>query len=208
MDSLRKLEQIFSSFPGIGPRQAKRFVHFILSRPNSFSQELVSLLSELKKSAKQCNSCQRIFIDASQKISNSGLCNVCSNTNRDSSKLMVVSTESDFESIEKSAVYDGLYFIVGGVVPILDKEPDKRIRLFKLLEHINANQSIVEVILSMSTTPDGEHTCTIIKESIQKVLENTHRNMKISILGRGLSTGAEIEYADPETLRSALENRK
>jgi tRNA-dihydrouridine synthase len=51
MDSLRKLEQIFSSFPGIGPRQAKRFVHFILSRPNSFSQELVSLLSELKKLA-------------------------------------------------------------------------------------------------------------------------------------------------------------
>ena len=208
MDSLRKLEQIFSSFPGIGPRQAKRFVHFILSRPDSFTQELTSLLSELKKSSRQCNSCQRIFIDSNEKVSNSGLCKICSNANRDMSKLMIVSTESDFESIEKSSVYDGLYFIVGGVVPILDKEPDKRIRLFKLLEHINANPNISEVILSMSTTPDGEHTGTIIKESIQKILEKSHRNIKISILGRGLSTGAEIEYADPETLRSALENRK
>ena len=178
MDSLRKLEQIFSSFPGIGPRQAKRFVHFILSRPDSFTQELTSLLSELKKSSRQCNSCQRIFIDSNEKVSNSGLCKICSNANRDMSKLMIVSTESDFESIEKSSVYDGLYFIVGGVVPILDKEPDKRIRLFKLLEHINANPNISEVILSMSTTPDGEHTGTIIKESIQKILEKSHRNIR------------------------------
>lgn len=121
---------------------------------------------------------------------------------------MIVSNESDFESIEKSSVYNGLYFIMGGVVPILDKEPDKRIRLYKLLEYINNNAHINEIILSMSTTPDGEHTCKIIKESIQRILEINPRNMKISILGRGLSTGAEIEYADPETIRNALNNRK
>lgn len=208
MDSLRKLEQIFSSFPGIGPRQAKRFVHFILSRPNSFTQELINLVSELKKSSTQCVSCQRIFLENKQKNSDNKLCSICTNQNRNNEQLMIVSTESDFESIEKSSFYNGLYFIVGGVVPILDKEPDKRIRLFKLLEHINENSHIKEIILSMNTTPDGEHTCNIIRESIQKILEKTPRNIKISILGRGLSTGAEIEYADPETLRSALENRK
>ena len=69
----------------------------------------------------------------------------------------------------------------------------------------NMNElGIKEIILSLNTTPDGEHTATIVKEAIQKIAPKT----KITILGRGLSTGAELEYADSETIKNALSNRK
>lgn len=120
---------------------------------------------------------------------------------------MIVARDSDFETVEKSGAYKGLYFILGGTVPILDKEPEKRIRLEKLLEHVTQKKSpLREVILSLNATPDGEHTATIVREAIQKVTKN-QSNLKITILGRGLSTGAELEYVDGETIKNALQNR-
>ena len=84
---------------------------------------------------------------------------------------MVVARDSDFETVEKSGAYRGFYFILGGTVPILDKEPEKRIRLKGLLERIGEKQSpIREVILSLNATPDGEHTAELVKESIQNAL--------------------------------------
>jgi recombination protein RecR len=132
---------------------------------------------------------------------------------------MVVARDSDFETIEKSGAYRGLYFILGGTVPILDKEPEKRIRLRSLLEYISARSGLSspapnikpqtspldEIILSLNITPDGDHTAAIVKEAFQQVLNG--RPIKISVLGRGLSTGAELEYVDGETIKNALDNR-
>jgi len=121
---------------------------------------------------------------------------------------MIVARDSDFESIEKSGTYKGIYFILGGTVPILDKEPEKRIRLRSLLERIE-KQAFKEIILSLNTTPDGEHTTDIVREAVVKVSKNVDgfTPMRITVLGRGLSTGAELEYADSETIRNALQNR-
>jgi recombination protein RecR len=118
---------------------------------------------------------------------------------------MVVARDSDFETVEKSAAYKGLYFILGGTVPILDADPEKRIRLRKLLERISADSQIKEIILSLNTTPDGDHTATIANDAIRKLIGS--RPVKISILGRGLSTGAELEYVDSDTIKNALRNR-
>lgn len=118
---------------------------------------------------------------------------------------MIVARDSDFESIEKSGAYRGYYFILGGTVPILDKEPEKRIRLQELLEKVNLSGDLKEIILSLNTTPDGEHTAEIVREAIQKLLNG--KAVKVSVLGRGLSTGAELEYVDGETIKNALQNR-
>src|SRR3989344_2631974 len=149
MDSLRRLEEIFAHFPGIGPRQARRFVYYILNKPPAFIKEFTALVEELKKSTSECDECRRIFIEKnpralpsrqagkSQARTNSKeskLCSICADENRDASILMVVARDSDFESIEKSGAYKGLYFILGGTVPILDNEPEKRVRLKMLLE--------------------------------------------------------------------------
>lgn len=200
MEPLYRLEEIFAHFPGIGPRQAKRFVYYLLNKSPSFIAEFTRLVEEVKKSTSECELCHRIFIQRNQK---SALCNICSDSSRDQSILMIVARDSDFETVEKSGAYKGLYFILGGTVPILDKEPEKRIRLRALLEHIEKSKELREVILSLNTTPDGEHTAELIKAKIKTAGETP----AVTELGRGLSTGAELEYVDANTIKSALQNR-
>jgi len=210
MDNLRRLEEIFAHFPGIGPRQARRFVYYLLAKSPASTKEFIQLIEEVKNTSRECEKCHKYFIvkDGAEKIKKlreKFICAICSDPNRDHSTLMVVSRDFDFESVEKSGAYKGLYFILGGIVPILDKEPEKRIRLKSLLEHVSNSQEIKEIILSLNTTPDGEHTESIVKDAIQKI--TSARSVKITVLGRGLSTGAELEYADQETIRNALKNR-
>jgi len=246
MDSLHRLEEIFAHFPGIGPRQAKRFVHYLQGKSPASIKEFIQLIEEVKKTTRECAQCHRFFAKLASHLHNEigttkpaadQLCYICSDQNRDRATLMVVARDSDFESIEKSGAYRGLYFILGGLVPILDKEPEKKIRLRALMEYVSTKSvanthddhiQFNEIILSLNTTSDGEHTTTIIKEALQKIFgigsnknisdnndnsKNTDNatssaKTKITILGRGLSTGAELEYADSETIRYALGNRK
>jgi len=201
MDSLHRLEELFAHFPGIGPRQARRFVYYLLGKSPASINEFIKLIEEVRKATSECPQCHRLFINSTKQV----ICSVCADPSRDSSTLMIVARDSDFESIEKSAVYKGLYFILGGTVPILDKEPEKRIRLRALLERVT-KQPLKEIILSLNTTPEGEHTTDIMKDAVSKIIDSNRT--KVSILGRGLSTGAELEYADSETIRNALSNRK
>ncbi|MEK7501514.1 MAG: toprim domain-containing protein [Patescibacteria group bacterium] len=223
MDSPRRLEEIFAHFPGIGPRQARRFVYYLMNKPPAFIKEFVQLIEEVKKSTSECEMCHKFFTNtsgSSRDKSKTLICGICSDQNRDQTILMIVARDSDFESIEKSGAYKGLYFILGGSVPVLDKEPEKRIRLKSLLERISSDISknsksisaadgqsprFQEIILSLNTTPDGEHTATIVRDAISNITAG--KQIKITILGRGLSTGAELEYADSDTIRNALKNR-
>lgn len=195
MDPLRRLEELFAHFPGIGPRQAKRFVYHIQSRSPAAARELSDLIQEVRRATSECERCHRFFMGGK-----TGICSTCSDPNRDGTTLMVVARDSDFETIEKSGAFKGLYFILGGTVPILDKEPEKRIRLEALLERV-ASEKPAEIILSLNTTPDGDNTAEIVRKAIPA-------EHKVTVLGRGLSTGAELEYADSATIRNALENRR
>ena len=201
MDSLRKLEELFAHFPGIGPRQARRFVYYLLNKSPAYIAEFTRLIDEVKKGTAECELCHRFFIQGIQNAT----CPICSDTSRPSDTLMIVARDSDFETIEKSGAYHGLYFILGGTIPVLDKEPEKRIRLEKLLHRV-LNAPLKEIILSLNTTPDGEHTARVITEALHKLTMSVRP--RVTLLGRGLSTGAEVEYADSETIKNALNNRR
>src|ERR1035437_2749760 len=129
MDPGCKLIELFSEFPGIGPRQARRFAYFILTRNNSFLDDFVKNIAAAKKSLRVCSSCQRFFTLTNTSGSASKMCSICSDEGRDHTSLMIVARDSDLEAVEKSGVYNGLYFVLGGIVPILEKEPEKRVRL-------------------------------------------------------------------------------
>jgi recombination protein RecR len=103
MNSIDKLSEIFSKFPGIGPRQAKRFVYYILSRNSGFSEDLIRAVENLKKEVTQCTSCMRFF----PALHNSHVCSTCSDTTRDKTLLMVVPRDIDYEAVEKSGSYKG-----------------------------------------------------------------------------------------------------
>lgn len=199
MDSLNKLIEYFREFPGIGPRQARRFVYFLLTRNSSYLEDMAKLILDIKKNIRICSSCFRFYPEEK-----SSLCSVCLSPNRDTSQLMIVSRDVDFESIEKSHVYNGLYFILGGTIPILEKEPEKKVRLKELKDKISKG-NFKEIILSLNITADGENTAEYIRQFITSNFPDS--GIKISVLGRGLSTGSELEYVDKDTIKSALENR-
>ena len=198
MNSIDKLSEIFARFPGIGPRQAKRFVYFLLSRNSDYTGDLVKAVQNLKKEIIQCGKCMRYYAKNGYE---SKICSICADDSRDSSMLMIVPRDIDLEAVERSGSYNGHYFILGGVVPILEKEPEKRIRIKELQTRIGEDKNIKEIILAMNANLDGENTAEFIKQKYQE------SSLIFSTLGRGLSTGAELEYADPETLKNAFLHR-
>ena len=202
MNSIDRLTELFSKFPGIGPRQAKRFVYFLLSRNSGYPEELARAIESLKHEIAQCAECQKHFV---KNGGSTKLCSICSDGTRDGSMLMIVPRDVDLEAVEKSGSYHGRYFVLGGVVPILDKEPEKKIRLRELERLLKEKKDIKEIVLAMNANNDGENTATFLKEKLSTV--SLGNALVISVLGRGLSTGAELEYADPETLKNAFLHR-
>lgn len=205
MDIIDKLTEIFKEFPGIGERQAKRFVYFLMSRNPAYGENLAELIKELKKETAQCKDCFRFYIVGKNKDK---LCDICGNVNADSSTLMVVEKDSDLESIKKSRVYHGKYFILGGLVPIVEKTTKSRVRIEELKKRLTSSPklNLGEIILAFSLSPQGDHTDQYVREQLKDVTEKN--NIKISSLGRGLSTGTELEYSDNDTLKNALKNRQ
>lgn len=205
MDAIDKLTEIFKEFPGIGERQARRFVYFLMSRSVAYNENLSSLISDLKKDVAQCKECFRFFIKQ-DKARTSTTCDICSNTNTDPTTIMVVEKDSDLESIKKSRVYHGKYFILGGLVPIVEKTTKSRIRIEELKQALAVNKNTKEVILAFSVSPQGDHTDSYVRDQIKDAAQKS--GIKISSLGKGLSTGTELEYSDNDTLKNALKNRQ
>lgn len=202
MNSIEKLIQIFSQFPGIGPRQARRFVYYLLTRANGTLEALSQNIKDLKDDVVMCADCHRFFEKKNQR---SDLCNICADSARDGSVLMLVQRDVDLESVEKGGGFKGLYFVLGGSVPILEKEPEKRIRAGKLKDFVEKKTKVglKEIIIAVNWNPEGENT----GDYVEKFLKPIIGKIKISRLGKGLSLGTELEYADSDTLKNALRNR-
>jgi len=203
MNPLDKLISHFESFPGVGARQAKRFAFHILTLDESDSSELADLVSNARTSVIECQSCHRFFT----KHQTETVCSICTSNNRNHGRLMVVERDSDIVAIERAGVYDGLYFVLGGTVPLLSAPENSKLRSGTLKATIDAridNDQLAEVILGFSVNPDGENTARFVESMLKQQVEN---GLKISYLGRGLSTGSELEYADAETIKNALSNR-
>ena len=206
MNAVDKLAELFKEFPGIGPRQAKRFVYYLLSRNNGYLDNLSKMVMELKREIKNCPSCFRFYPND---VAKSPFCSVCRDKNRDKTSLLLVARDVDLEAIEKSHSYAGYYFVLGGTVPILEKEPEKKIRIKELVERVRrggrADEGLKEIIIATSVNPEGENTADYIAKYLSPLLNEL--SIRVSVLGRGLSTGTELEYSDSDTIKNALKNR-
>lgn len=203
MNPIEKLAQQFKEFPGIGERQAKRFVYFLLHKHPNYVQELGEAVLEIKNKIHQCPSCFLFF-----QGDKDTLCETCSNTKTDKSSVLIVEKDADFESIKRSKNYSGMYFILGGLVPIVTKDTPTFIRIKELTQSIEKRtkeNNLKEVIIALSLNPQGEHTDMYLRELLSP-LQEKHKFSIVS-LGRGLSTGTELEYSDSETIKNALKNR-
>lgn len=202
MNSIDKLIQIFSQFPGIGPRQARRFVYFLLTRQNGALEDFAKNILELKKEVVMCSDCMRFF---QRKSGGNNICNICIDESRDQETLMLVQRDVDLEAIERNGGFKGIYFVLGGSVPILEKEPEKRIRIKELKNFLANRKNIKEIILGVNWNPEGENTADFVTKVFNT--ECPTLKAKITHLGKGLSMGSELEYTDKDTLKNALKNR-
>ncbi len=200
MKSVDTLKEMFQKFPGIGPRQSARFVHFLLNQNTIYRKTIARAILDLENEVDRCQECKRFFY----KESNKNLCSICASSSRDSEMLMIVLTDTDISQIEKTSSFNGRYYVLGALTPISNTKTKTSVDF--LIDFLKSKKSIPkEIICAMPATPDGDNTVITIKQKIKENFPN--EKLKISILGRGLSTGSEIEYADPDTLKNALKNR-
>ena len=204
MTSIDKLIKMFSEFPGIGPKQARRFVYFLIKKPDSYINEFKKEIAELRSEIEICSECKRYF---AKNGAGKKSCNICLDESRDMESLMIVGRDIDLDNIEKNHSLLGKYFILGGLVPILDKNPEQKIRLNELVKlvEVKSKNGLKEIILGLDANSEGEYTAEIVKKTLSPIVEKY--KIKVSELGRGLSTGTELEYSDPETIKNALKNR-
>ena len=198
MDHIDELARALAKLPGIGPRQGKRFVYYLLAAPAAERTKLAELIEALGANVRQCPECLRFYNGTSALI-----CNYCSDGKRDETELMLVEKDQDLAAVERAGTYRGRYFVLGGVLTLSGKGAIREKELVRAIEKRLQN-GLTEVVLALSATSEGEHTA----DRVRQLLAPYRDHLKVSQLGRGLATGSELEYAEAETLRAALTNRK
>lgn len=208
MNATDRLAELFMRFPGIGPKQAKRFVYFLLREHFHFKEQLIKALEELKFTGRQCEKCFRYFGEKNPE-SNNTICSICEDASRDTSVLMILEKELDMDAIEKTGSYTGLYFILGGLVPPLADKPSELIRIRELTSRVHMSlkdESLKEVIFALPVTDYGDTTKEYVEKTLRQIVGID--SVMLSTLARGLSSGLELEYVDKNTFSSALERRQ
>lgn len=199
---IQRLIDLFAKFPGIGPRQATRFVFSLLK--SELSRELAAALNGLEAIG-LCTQCFRTMEKAELDV-----CGLCRNLKRDPAVIAVVEKEADMHNIEKTGSHQGTYHVLGGLISPLNSDSTKGLHLRELHDRVRKTlerHKKCEVILATGATTEGDTTALYI-ERILAPLKDQYVGLAISRLGRGLSLGSELEYADEVTLKNALTNRK
>lgn len=194
--SIRKLVDRLSELPSIGPRQATRLAFYLISRGSNEIHSLALEIEELTK-IKLCANC--FFIH--QNVA--GFCDVCADANRKKGVIAIVEKETDYIAIENTKKFNGRYLVLGAIAKTGILEDWQKLRLQNLKGFIqkDLNGKAEEIILAFSPTSNGDFNFSLLIKELVPFAS------KISRLGRGLPTGGEIEFADDETLGSAIERR-
>lgn len=195
-EAIKKFVDIFSRLPGIGPRQAVRLAFYFIHEGIAFNIEASKVIADLKN-IKICRNC--FYIHENQ----SGLCDICSDTKRNYKLIAIVEKETDLLSIENTGKFNGRYLILGDLRKSGILETDQKLRIQSLKAWINdiMGGKAEEIIIAVNPTTYGDLNASIIGKELQGSAG------KITKLGRGIPTGGEIEFADEDTLKSALERR-
>ncbi|MBL7967944.1 MAG: recombination protein RecR [Prolixibacteraceae bacterium] len=182
----------FAKLPGIGRKSALRLVLHLLKQDvqdvEIFGNSLIQLRSEIK----HCKICHN--------ISDTDVCDICSNPMRNPAIICVVENIKDVMSIENTHQFNGLYHVLGGIISPMDGIGPSDLEIDSLVKRAE-DENTVEVILALSTTMEGDTTNFFIFKKIK------HTNVKISTLARGVSIGDELEYTDEVTLGRSIVNR-
>lgn len=182
----------FAKLPGIGRKTALRLVLHLLNQEkedvNHFGETIIKLRNEIK----HCKSCNT--------ISDTDICNICSDLSRDSSVICIVENARDVMSVENTHQFKGLYHVLGGIISPMDGIGPNDLKIDSLLQKIK-EENVKELILALSTTMEGDTTNFYLYKKFKNY------KVKITTLARGVAIGDELEYADEITLGRSIVNR-
>lgn len=194
--AIQRLIESFEKLPGIGPKTAQRLTFYLLHVPQDELESFAESLVNLKKSTILCSVCKN--------VGEADPCSVCSDPSRDKSLIMVVEQPLDLLAIERTRRYRGVYHVLHGAISPMDNIGPEEIFISQLVSRVKMTEDDTEIILATNPTMEGQATAMYIK----KQLEEVGREITITRLGVGIPTGADLEYADENTLTQAIEGRR
>jgi len=181
-----------AQLPGIGRRTALRLVLHLMRQLESQTLNLTEALQQMRQNINFCKNCHN--------ISDSDLCEICSNSNRNQDVICVVEDIRDVMAIESTASYRGVYHVLGGKISPMDGVGPHDLKINSLIEKVRSGHT-KELIFALSSTMEGDTTNFYIFKQIQDM------EVVISTIARGISVGDELEYADEVTLGRSITNR-
>lgn len=182
----------FSRLPGIGKKTALRLVLHLLKQPEEKVNRFGEAVLRMRREIKYCKVCNN--------VSDTEICNICSNTARDSSLVCVVENLRDVVAIEGTQQYHGLYHVLGGVISPVEGIGPEELTIDKLMERVEKGE-VRELVMALSPTMEGDTTIFYISKKVKAY------DVKVSTIARGVSFGGDLEYTDELTLARSIVNR-
>lgn len=192
-EPVENLIEQFQKLPGIGRKTAQRLAFFVLALPQSEAEAFANAVLDAKKTVKFCRDCQN--------LTDSELCNICSDSSRDRETICVVCDPKDVIAIEKTGEYRGLYHVLHGCISPMNNIGPDDIRIKELIERV-ARDDIKEIIMATNPDTEGEATAMYLTRLLKPF------ELRITRLAYGIPVGGHLEFADEITLTRALEGRR
>lgn len=186
------LTKYLSKIPGFGPRSAKRAILYLINNKDNIMLPLARYLDNVANNVKKCQECGN--------IDNISPCYICSDIKRDVNTLCVIEDIGDLWAMERSAIYKGLYHVLGGTLSAIEGRGPDDLNIDNLIDKIQ-KKSIKEVIMATNATVEGQTTAHYITKLLNKF------DIKISRIAQGIPIGGELDYLDDGTLGAALKAR-
>lgn len=191
--AIQKLLDELERLPGVGPKSAQRMAYWILNSDRATALRLAQAIVEVKDTVHFCSRCFNYAED--------DLCEICRSTSRNQQLLCVVSEPRDIPPIERTAVYQGLYHVLGGALSPMDGIGPDDLHIAQLMQRL-ATEDVQEVVLATNPNVEGETTAAYLARLIKPL------GIKVTRLASGLPVGGDLEFADEVTLSRALEARR
>ncbi len=191
--SMEELILKLSSLPTIGRKSARRLAFKIVEMDEGDVKSLAQALLAVKEKIKPCRVCGN--------ITDEEVCSICSDENRDRSTIIVVEDSSNIISLEKAREYRGLYHVIGGLASPRNEVGPEELNIDTLIDRVKTGE-VKEVILSLSSTTDGEFTSNLISEILRPY------DIKISKIAQGIPIGVSLDYFDEMSIYRAIEERR
>lgn len=189
---LERAVESFSQLPGVGRKTALRLVLHLLRQSTEDVDSFADAITRVKHDVKYCKVCHN--------ISDTDVCSICSDPRRDASVVCVVENIQDVMAIENTQQFHGLYHVLGGIISPMDGIGPNNLEIESLVKRVEEGK-VKEIILALASTMEGDTTNFYISRKLKD------KQVKLSVIARGISVGDELEYTDEVTLGRSILNR-